>query len=162
MREIGLALTRRTGHSALVTRVIRGAVAVGGLLCVCSIVAACAKNLDCSSVGYSDVVNVTLPVSMTDGKTTLRMCVDDQCNDEGELKGVPGVHLDGATLSLFLPFNPSAQGPSKSAVQLIATGAIRVEASVTVKWKVDHHGGCAASRYIDLRYDDDTNQLVPV
>ena len=124
--------------------------------------AACAPNIDCASVGYSDVVRITLPSSMVDGRTALRMCVDDQCNDEGELKGLPGVLLNGTTLTLALPdlFEPDRIGPEKSIVRLITTGSIAVDASLNATWRVDHHGGCSDSRYIDLRFDDATKKLV--
>jgi len=112
---------------------------------------------DCSSIGYSDGASITLPVSMLDGHTALRMCVDDQCNDEGELKGLPAVGLSGSTLTLALDPNPA--GPATSIVRLVATGAVAVDTSLRATWRVDHHGGCADSRYIDLRFDAATNKL---
>src|SRR5471032_2408820 len=111
------------GHHRLVPWVLNRTAVI--VIVVGSVnLAGCAPDIDCSAVGYSDEVRIALHRSMVDGRTSLRMCVDDQCNDEGELKGLPAVILNGTTLALDLPFAPNVAGPDKSIVRLIAAGAI--------------------------------------
>jgi hypothetical protein len=116
-----------------------------------------------SSVGYSDVVRITLPTSMLDGPSSLRMCVDDLCNGEGEI-GLASVLLSGTTLTFGLPgmYEPERVGPEKSTVRLISTGSVEVDTSIEASWKIDHHGGCTDSRYMDLRFDSSSQQLATI
>ena len=125
--------------------------------------AACSPNIDCSAVGYSDVVRIKLPTSMLDGRTSLRMCVDELCNDVGNT-GPASVLLSGSTLTLGLPgsFEPERVGPEKSTVRLISTGSVAVDTSIRASWKIDHHGGCTDSRYIDLRLDGPNQKLATI
>ena len=159
---IVLALARRTGQSARVRGMLYRALTVVVVLGSANL-AACSPNIDCSAVGYSDVVRIKLPTSMLDGRTSLRMCVDDLCNDEGKT-GLASVLLSGTTLTLALPgsFEPERVDPEKSTVRLISTGSVAVDTSITASWKIDHHGGCTDSRYIDLRLDGPNQKLATI
>ena len=118
--------------------------------------AAC-SSAKCPNVTYADTVTVTLPKAMVDGHSALRLCVDSQCNELGNLLGKPRLSLSGTVLSAFTP--GTALG-AQVVVQFVATGASAANATITTPSKVDHHGGCANTRIVRIHYDQASQQLV--
>ncbi len=113
---------------------------------------------DCKKIGYLDTVSVELPQSMIDGHTLMRLCVQDQCRDLSSTSGLPFISLRGALLTLSV--EPGVLDADVVAVRLIATGAVVADSTLRAKPHTDHHGGCADSNFIRLRYDIGTGQLV--
>ena len=97
---------------------------------------------------------------MVDGRTRLTLCVAEQCRDLGSTGGPPGISLNGTDLRLVFNVNDSALDDHAVAVRLIATGAVVGDSTLNATPHVDHHGGCSDSRFIHLRYDEGTKQLL--
>ena len=97
---------------------------------------------------------------MVDGRTRLKLCVADQCRDLGLTPAPPDLSLSGTDLRLFFYVNNSVLDGRTVAVRLIATGAVGADSTLNATPHVDHHGGCSDSRFIQLRYDEGTKQLV--
>jgi len=119
--------------------------------------AACSSSAKCPNVTYADTVEVTLPKAMVDGHSMLRVCVDGQCNELGNLLGKPRLSLSGTVLSAFTP--GTALG-AQVVVQFVATGASAANATITTPSKVDRHGGCVTTRIVSVHYDPSSQQLV--
>ena len=113
---------------------------------------------DCTKIGYLATVSVELPQSMIDGHTFVRLCVQDQCLDLGSNSGLPSITLSGALLTFSV--DDGVLDADVVAVRLISTGAVVADSTLRTRPHTDHHGGCADSNFIRLRYDVGTGQLV--